>query len=141
MHAKALRIRRPTTFARECWRKRAPRPPGGSIRVGEKVRTFRQARRSRLGAPPGKKPGGPGRRPIPMLPVTLTVNGGSHALELDPRTSLLDALREHLKLTGTKKGCDLGQCGACTVLVDGLRANACLMLAVRLAGKATTTLA
>ena len=75
-----------------------------------------------------------------MLSVTLTVNGGSYALDLDPRTSLLDALREHLKLTGTKKGCDLGQCGACTVLVDGLRANACLMLAVRLEGTAITTI-
>src|SRR5689334_4779952 len=58
------------------------------------------------------------------LDVTLTVNGASHALRLDPRTTLLDALREHLALTGTKKGCDMGACGACTVLADGRRINA-----------------
>jgi xanthine dehydrogenase YagT iron-sulfur-binding subunit len=58
--------------------------------------------------------------------VTLTVNGQPHEVELDPRTSLLDALREHLHLTGTKKGCDHGQCGACTVLINGRRINSCL---------------
>ncbi|MDQ2929149.1 MAG: 2Fe-2S iron-sulfur cluster-binding protein, partial [Pseudomonadota bacterium] len=57
------------------------------------------------------------------LPVTLRVNGTQHALTIDPRVSLLDALREHLRLTGTKKGCDQGACGACTVLVDGERIN------------------
>jgi xanthine dehydrogenase YagT iron-sulfur-binding subunit len=62
--------------------------------------------------------------------VTLVVNGEEHALELDTRTSLLDLLREHLGLTGAKKGCDHGQCGACTVLIDGRRANGCLALAV-----------
>jgi xanthine dehydrogenase YagT iron-sulfur-binding subunit len=62
--------------------------------------------------------------------IGLTVNGQSRKLELDPRTSLLDALREHLHLTGTKKGCDHGQCGACTVLINGRRNNACLSLAV-----------
>jgi xanthine dehydrogenase YagT iron-sulfur-binding subunit len=62
--------------------------------------------------------------------VTLTVNGQPRELELDPRTSLLDALREHLHLTGTKKGCDHGQCGACTVLINGRRINSCLTLAV-----------
>ncbi|MEA2254478.1 MAG: xanthine dehydrogenase YagT iron-sulfur-binding subunit [Solirubrobacteraceae bacterium] len=62
--------------------------------------------------------------------MTLLVNGDEHALELDTRTSLLDLLREHLGLTGAKKGCDHGQCGACTVLIDGRRANACLALAV-----------
>jgi xanthine dehydrogenase YagT iron-sulfur-binding subunit len=62
--------------------------------------------------------------------VTLLVNGEEHSLELDTRTSLLDLLREHLGLTGAKKGCDHGQCGACTVLLDGRRANACLALAV-----------
>ena len=66
--------------------------------------------------------------------VTMTVNGRRHALELDPRTTLLDALREHLGLTGTKKGCDQGQCGACTVIVDGQRINSCLTLAVMHSG-------
>ena len=64
------------------------------------------------------------------LPITLKVNGQEHPLELAPWTTLLDALRDHLDLTGTKKGCDHGQCGACTVLVAGRRVNACLMLAV-----------
>ncbi len=61
--------------------------------------------------------------------VTLEVNGATHELELDNRTTLLDALRERLGLTGSKKGCDHGQCGACTVLVDGRRVNSCLILA------------
>jgi xanthine dehydrogenase YagT iron-sulfur-binding subunit len=64
------------------------------------------------------------------LRTTITVNGEARSLDLDPRTTLLDALREHLKLTGAKKGCDHGQCGACTVLVNGVRINACLSLAV-----------
>jgi xanthine dehydrogenase YagT iron-sulfur-binding subunit len=62
--------------------------------------------------------------------LTLVVNGTAHRLRLDHRTTLLDALREHLGLTGTKKGCDHGQCGACTVLIDGRRVNSCLLLAV-----------
>ena len=62
--------------------------------------------------------------------IVLTVNGEQRRLEVDPRTSLLDALREHLHLTGTKKGCDHGQCGACTVLINGHRVNSCLTLAV-----------
>ena len=64
------------------------------------------------------------------LHTTITVNGAARSLDLDPRTTLLDALREHLKLTGAKKGCDHGQCGACTVLVNGVRINSCLSLAV-----------
>src|SRR5262245_56009323 len=64
------------------------------------------------------------------LTTTLRINGVERSGEIDPRTTLLDALREHLRLTGTKKGCDHGQCGACTVLVNGRRINACLTLAV-----------
>src|SRR3954453_2034418 len=72
--------------------------------------------------------------------VTLRENGTEHELQLDTRTTLLDALREHLGLTGAKKGCDHGQCGSCTVLVDGRRALACLALAVALAGAEITTI-
>jgi xanthine dehydrogenase YagT iron-sulfur-binding subunit len=72
--------------------------------------------------------------------VTLSVNGRQHALDLDPRTTLLDALREHLTLTGTKKGCDQGQCGACTVIVNGQRINSCLTLAVMHADDEITTI-
>src|ERR1700753_813408 len=69
--------------------------------------------------------------PLPeMVSVSLTVNGSLQTLSLDPRTTLLDLFREHLDLTGTKKGCDQGQCGACTVLVDGRRINSCLTFAV-----------
>src|SRR5262249_42747051 len=70
----------------------------------------------------------------------LTVNGQQHHLELDTRTSLLDALREHLHLTGTKKGCDHGQCGACTVLLNGRRINSCLSLAVMHEGDQVVTI-
>jgi xanthine dehydrogenase YagT iron-sulfur-binding subunit len=72
--------------------------------------------------------------------VALTVNGRRHALDVDPRTTLLDVLREHLGLTGTKKGCDQGQCGACTVIVNGARINSCLALAVMHAGDEITTI-
>ncbi len=74
-----------------------------------------------------------------LATVTLRINGAEHALELDTRTSLLDLLRERLGLTGAKKGCDHGQCGACTVLIDGRRANACLALAVVHDGAEITT--
>jgi xanthine dehydrogenase YagT iron-sulfur-binding subunit len=73
------------------------------------------------------------------IPVTLNVNGATHALNIEPRVTLLDALRERLQLTGTKKGCDQGTCGACTVLVDGRRVNSCLTLAVMAQEKAVTT--
>jgi xanthine dehydrogenase YagT iron-sulfur-binding subunit len=72
--------------------------------------------------------------------VTLTVNRTRHALSLDPRSSLLDVLRDQLDLTGTKKGCDQGQCGACTVLIDGRRVVSCLTLAVMLDGANVTTI-
>ena len=74
------------------------------------------------------------------LSVTLTVNGKVRELSLEPRTTLLDALREHLGLTGTKKGCDRGQCGACTVHVDGRRINSCLSLAISNQDKKITTI-
>ena len=75
-----------------------------------------------------------------MMTVNLRINGKAESLTLDTRTTLLDALREHLALGGTKKGCDHGQCGACTVLIDGRRANACLALAVMVDGSAITTI-
>ncbi len=75
-----------------------------------------------------------------MHTIDVTINGRSVHLELDPRTSLLDALREHLHLTGAKKGCDHGQCGACTVLVNGRRINACLTLAVMHEGDEVVTI-
>jgi xanthine dehydrogenase YagT iron-sulfur-binding subunit len=76
----------------------------------------------------------------PFVPVELRVNGLSHTLTLDARTTLLDALREHLALTGSKKGCDHGQCGACTVLIEGRRINSCLTLAVMHDGQSITTI-
>jgi xanthine dehydrogenase YagT iron-sulfur-binding subunit len=78
--------------------------------------------------------------PPASIEVSLTINGTRHALTLDPRTTLLDLLREHLDLTGTKKGCDQGQCGACTVLIDGRRVNSCLTLAVMQDGSEITTI-
>jgi xanthine dehydrogenase YagT iron-sulfur-binding subunit len=72
--------------------------------------------------------------------IELNVNGEVRELTVDPRTSLLDALREHIGLTGTKKGCDHGQCGACTVIVDGRRMNSCLSLAVMLTGSEVLTI-
>jgi xanthine dehydrogenase YagT iron-sulfur-binding subunit len=78
--------------------------------------------------------------PIPDVAVTLRVNGADHQLRLDPRVTLLDALRDVLGLTGTKKGCDQGACGACTVMVDGKRVVACLMLAAQADGREVTTI-
>jgi xanthine dehydrogenase YagT iron-sulfur-binding subunit len=75
-----------------------------------------------------------------MVSVSLTVNGSLQTLSLDPRTTLLDVLREHLDLTGTKKGCDQGQCGACTILMDGRRINSCLTFAAMYDGAQITTI-
>jgi xanthine dehydrogenase YagT iron-sulfur-binding subunit len=81
-----------------------------------------------------------GDRPPAPMNVVLRVNGREHGLTLDPRTTLLDALREHLQLTGSKKGCGLGQCGACTVLMDGKRVKSCLSLAALAEGREITTI-
>jgi len=78
--------------------------------------------------------------PVPPVKVELQINGYPHSLTLDPRTTLLDALREHLALTGSKKGCDHGQCGACTVLIEERRINSCLTLAVMHEGQSLTTI-
>jgi xanthine dehydrogenase YagT iron-sulfur-binding subunit len=78
--------------------------------------------------------------PPPAVKVELQINGHPHSLTLDSRTTLLDALREHLALTGSKKGCDHGQCGACTVLIEGRRINSCLTLAVMHDGQSITTI-
>ena len=80
-------------------------------------------------------PGGEG-----LVPLSLRINGSEHRLRLDPRTTLLDCLRETVVLTGTKKGCDHGQCGACTVHVNGVRVNSCLSLAVMHEGDQITTI-
>ena len=94
-------------------------------------------------APPAAAaaPSAPAARTTPaLMSVLLRVNGKEHQLMVDPRTTLLDALREHLHLTGTKKGCDQGQCGACTVLIDGRRTTSCLTLAVMQEGHEITTI-
>lgn len=74
------------------------------------------------------------------MKIRLDINGNSETLEIDPRVTLLDALREHVGLTGTKKGCDQGQCGACTVHVDGQRVLSCLTLAAQVEGRVVTTI-
>ncbi|WLI90791.1 aldehyde dehydrogenase iron-sulfur subunit PaoA [Massilia sp. R2A-15] len=96
---------------------------------------------SLAGAQPVPQSASPAPAMAPVMAKTsLRVNGQVRSLELDTRTTLLDALREHLQLTGTKKGCDHGQCGACTVIVDGRRINSCLTLAVMHDGASVTTI-
>jgi xanthine dehydrogenase YagT iron-sulfur-binding subunit len=98
--------------------------------------TLAQAdQRSHATSPPAREP-----LVVPPQPVNLNINGKRYTLSLEPRTTLLDALREVIQLTGTKKGCDRGQCGACTVLVDGKRINSCLTLAIMQGGKEITTI-
>jgi xanthine dehydrogenase YagT iron-sulfur-binding subunit len=91
-----------------------------------------------FGQLPVKEPA-PSTESKDAIPVTLTVNGKKHSLRIDPRTSLLDCLRDHLDLTGSKKGCDHGQCGACTVHINGRRVNSCLCLAAMHEGEEITT--
>ncbi len=101
---------------------------GASVAAVTALPTSATAAPAKLAAPP------------PTTRVAFDVNGTRRELDLDTRTSLLDALREHLHLTGTKKGCDHGQCGACTVIVDGRRINSCLTLAVMHDGESITTI-
>jgi xanthine dehydrogenase YagT iron-sulfur-binding subunit len=93
-----------------------------------------------LAATPAQSQPSIAAKPPAAMAVELEVNGERARLNLDTRTTLLDALREHLKLTGTKKGCDHGQCGACTVMVNGQRINSCLSLAVQHQGDKVTTI-
>jgi xanthine dehydrogenase YagT iron-sulfur-binding subunit len=103
----------------------------GAVAIGPKVRVEEQPV-----ADPGVAPANDRNR----LSITLRVNGQERRLAIDPRTTLLDALRDHLALTGTKKGCDMGACGACTVHIDGRRVVSCLTLAASADGKAIATI-
>jgi xanthine dehydrogenase YagT iron-sulfur-binding subunit len=93
-----------------------------------------------LAAPSSLQDAAAQEAPPPSEHVRLTINGRRYAVDLDPRTTLLDALREHFGLTGSKKGCDQGQCGACTIIVNGQRINSCLALAVMHDGDEITTI-
>ncbi|MGJ7615652.1 MULTISPECIES: 2Fe-2S iron-sulfur cluster-binding protein [unclassified Variovorax] len=111
----------------------------GAALVGANATLLAAAQAAPVAAatPPAPAP----REPAPQrMQVQLQINGQPHRLDVDTRTTLLDALRENLRMTGTKKGCDHGQCGACTVLVEGRRTNSCLTLAVMHEGQSVTTI-
>jgi xanthine dehydrogenase YagT iron-sulfur-binding subunit len=114
-------------------------PPLGSLTSRRRFLETAGVASLMLASPPALADTASGTPSMHNDSARLTVNGRQYALDLDPRTTLLDALREHLALTGTKKGCDQGQCGACTVIVNGQRINSCLSLAVMHAGDEITT--
>ncbi|MES2184473.1 MAG: 2Fe-2S iron-sulfur cluster-binding protein [Pseudomonadota bacterium] len=123
--------------------------PGADAPAGLSRRNFIQSAGAAAGGPPlagaasraGAAPAPPTAvAAVPPRLVRLDINGTVHELALEPRVTLLDALREYLHMPGTKKGCDRGQCGACTVLIDGRRSNSCLTLAVMHEGAAITTI-
>jgi xanthine dehydrogenase YagT iron-sulfur-binding subunit len=116
-----------------------PDPGRRNFMIGSAVATAGLLVAPALSGAPGPPPAQEAADPH-AIPITLNVNGKTHSLRLDPRTTLLDALREHLDLTGTKKGCDQGACGACTVLVDGRRVNSCLTLAAMNSGRKIVTI-
>ena len=117
----------------------SPRPSRRAVLQAGAAASLLWVTGSRALAQPAPAPAAP-TRPLPSHAVTLRINASEQVLELDPRTTLLDALRHQLGMTGTKKGCDHGQCGACTVLVNGRRINACLSLAVMHDGDEVTTI-
>ncbi|WP_404989384.1 (2Fe-2S)-binding protein [Caballeronia sp. LZ003] len=123
-----------STNERDRAKRAATRVPGADVASQPQMQMQAAQATADVLAPPPAKTGDA------SVSFNLTVNGQSHTLSLDPRTTLLDALREHLHLTGTKKGCDHGQCGACTVHVNGRRVNACLCLAAAHDGDAVTTI-
>jgi xanthine dehydrogenase YagT iron-sulfur-binding subunit len=108
---------------------------GGALAVGELWPSARADAAQAASAAPSQSAAA-----VPPVDVMLRVNGREHRMTLDPRTTLLDALREHLHLTGSKKGCGLGQCGACTVLMDGRRVKSCLSLAALVEGREIATI-
>lgn len=119
-----------------------PQNPGrrAVLQAGAASGAFFAVRASQTSATEKRPATSPSTAAVQVRSLTLRVNGAKHAVELDVRTTLLDALRNQLSMTGTKKGCDHGQCGACTVLANGRRINACLTLAVMHEGDEITTI-